>query len=283
MVLRSGVDYRFPNASEKINRDDVPLVSVRRTVLRESSGERDIVMATQLSLRTVFSDLKNEHIFEEWRGEWAIALMFRVPSQFLAWLFLKLGLTPLHVTAMGFLIALSVPVFTVWLPLHIAIWAIVGLGALFQMFDCADGTMARVSGQSSVLGADMDYLVDMFYYGCLYVSVGLIADRTLDTGTFWALLGAVAVSGRYLARLVREQIKKRIGEGKPGPFKLSDLPGSFMAGLSGLIPFGALAGSHTSWVIIALLVYSAMDIVDAFLPMRKPPYRDLAGREEEQA
>lgn len=230
-------------------------------------------MATAPSLREVFRDLKNPHIFEEWRGEWAIALMFRLPSQFIAWFFMRLGWSPTAVTGLGFLCALLIPVAAIWLPLQAAIWGVVVLGAFFQMFDCADGTMARISGRSSVLGADLDFLGDMFYYGSLYVSVGLIADRILETGHFWALIGAVAVAGRYLARLVREQIKKRIGEGEPGPFKLSDLPNSFIAGLSGLIPFGVFAGEQIGWVLIALIVYSAMDIIDAFMPMRKPPYR----------
>ncbi|WP_299348170.1 CDP-alcohol phosphatidyltransferase family protein [uncultured Shimia sp.] len=232
-------------------------------------------MAIQLSLREIVKDLKDQHVLEEWRGEWAIAFLFRVPSQLFVWVFLRLGWTPLMVTGLGFVLSLIMPALAVWLPLTLAVWSVVILGALFQILDCADGTLARATGRSSVFGADMDYLVGMFHYICIYASVGLIADRYLETGTFWALMGVVAVAGRLLARLVREQIKKRIGEGPPGPFRMSDLPGAFVSGLSGLIPFGVLAGSYTSWVIVALLVYSVMDIVDAFVPMRHSPYRDL--------
>ena len=231
-------------------------------------------MTTAPSLREVFSDLKHEHILEERRGDWATALMFRLPSQFVAWFFLRLGWSPSMVTSVGFLTAVTIPFVALFLPLHLATWAIVILGAFFQMCDCADGTMARISGKSSILGADFDFLVDMFYYACLYISIGLIADRVLDTGYFWALMGAIALSARYFARLVREQTKKHIGENKPGPIKLRDVPTAFIAGLSGLIPFGVFAGPYISWVVIALIVYSVLDIIDALKPMRNPPYRD---------
>jgi hypothetical protein len=49
---------------------------------------------------------------------------------------------------------------------------------------------------------------------------------------------------------------------------------AFLAGLTGLIPFGALAGPWMGHVIVALIIYGLLDIVDALAPMRRPPYRD---------
>ena len=76
-----------------------------------------------------------------------------------------------------------------------------------------------------------------------------------------------------MARLIREQIATRVPPTDPGPFQISELPIAFLSGLTGLIPFGALAGQYTGYVVIALIVYSVADIVDAAIPMTKAPYR----------
>lgn len=230
-------------------------------------------MSKTPSMREILADLKNEHVLEEWRGEWAMALLFRVPGQLLVWVFLRLGWSAVFVTTLGLVLSLLIPVGAVFLPLSMAVWVVFLLGAFCQVLDCADGTMARVGGQASVLGADLDYLFGMIHYLALYPAIGILADRVLETGALWTSLGAIAIAVRFLARLVREQVKKRIGEGPPAPFKLADLPGVFVAGLSGLIPFGAFAGPYASWVVIALLVYSALDTIEAFLEMTRPPYR----------
>ncbi len=227
-----------------------------------------------VSFRAILQELRGPHVREEFRNSWAIALLYRMPSPPFVWVLLRLGLGPMAVTAMGFVLALTMPLQAWFLPLGIAAWALFISGVAFQILDCADGMMARLTGRSSLLGADLDYMTDMVQNGLFYTSLGLLADRMAGTGFAWTALALVAAFVRVLARLVREQIAKRVpGWDAPGPLGLADLPVAFVVGLTGLIPFMALAGEHLGAMVIVLVVYSTLDLIDAGLPFLKPPYR----------
>ena len=228
----------------------------------------------QVSFRTILQDLRKPYVRHEFRTSWAIALLYRMTSPPFVWLLLRLGLGPMAVTAMGFVLALSMPLQAQFLPLGIAGWVLFASGALFQILDCADGMMARLSGKTSVLGADLDYLSDMVQHGLFYGALGLLADRTLGTGGGWTALALAAAFIRLFARLVREQVALRVPEaGEAGPLRLVDLPVAFVAGLTGLIPFMALSGPYLGHMVVALVLYALLDVADAALPMTKPPYR----------
>ncbi|GAA6164481.1 hypothetical protein NBRC116590_21850 [Pelagimonas sp. KU-00592-HH] len=231
-------------------------------------------MQDGLSFKDILRDLRGPHVIDEFRTSWAIALLYRMTSPPFVWICARLGLTPMAVTALGFLLALSMPLQAMFLPVPVAVWALFISGALFQILDCVDGTLARLTGRTSLIGADLDYLSDMHQHAMFYGSLGLLADRLLGTGFFWTTLGLVAVVARLLARLVREQVSSRQEAGEPSPWSWKELPVAFVAGLSGLIPFGALAGPWMGHVIVALIIYGLLDIVDAMAPMRRPPYRD---------
>lgn len=231
----------------------------------------------QVSFKTILKDLQGPHVRDEFRTSWAIALLYRMTSPPFVWVLLRLGLGPMVVTGLGFLLALSMPAQAYFLPIEIAGWALFISGVLFQILDCADGMMARLTGRTSLLGADLDYLSDMVQHGLFYTSLGLLADRTLGTGFGWTALALVAAFLRLLARLVREQVGQRVEKGEPGPIRLVDLPVIFFEGLTGLIPFMALAGDSLGAMVVALLIYSLLDIGDALVPMTKPPYRGGEG------
>lgn len=228
----------------------------------------------QVSFGAILKELRGPHVREEFRNSWAIALLYRMTSPPFVWVLLRLGLGPMAVTAMGFVLALTMPIQAWFLPLGIAGAVLCASGVLFQILDCADGMMARLTGKSSLLGADLDYMTDMVQNGLFYTSLGLLADRMAGTGFAWTALALVAAFLRVLARLVREQIAKRVpGWDEPGPLGLTDLPVAFVVGLTGLIPFMALAGEHLGAMVIVLVVYSTLDLIDAGLPFLKPPYR----------
>lgn len=236
-------------------------------------------MPTKPTFRDILGDLSGENVRNERRGDWAIALLYRVPSLLFTWVFLRLGLSAIAVSTLGLVVSLAMPAMAVVLPLWLAVWMVCAGGVMFQILDCSDGTLARVTGRTSLLGADLDYFFGMIHYLCLYPSIGLLADRTLgagapEIGLFWTTLGAVAVAIRLLARLVREQIAKRQAAQKPTKLKMTDLPFAFVAGLSGLIPFGALGGVYLGAVVVALLIYSMLDLIDGLLPLLDAPYRN---------
>ena len=230
-----------------------------------------------VSFKAILQDLRGPHVREEFRTSWAIALLYRMTSPPFVWLLLRAGFGPMGVTALGFALALSMPAQAYFLPLEVAGWVLFASGALFQILDCADGMMARITGRTSLLGADLDYLSDMVQHGLFYTSLGLLADRTLGTGFGWTALALTAAFLRLLARLVREQVSRRVEKAAPGPVRIVDLPVIFVEGLTGLIPFMALAGASLGIMVVALVVYSLLDIGDAFMPMTKPPYRGDAG------
>ena len=227
-------------------------------------------MAVQnpLSIGEIAQDLKSDTFREELRSAWSIALLYRAPAVPVVWAAARLGLGPMQVTFAALLVALLLPVVAVGLPLAVAPIALCLCGMLFQVLDCADGMLARATGRSTKLGGDMDFLIDMAQWGLLYVSLGLLADRVLDTGWYWAMIGAAAAWGRLYARVVRDRLKEDAAA-EPSAPGLWDYPALFLAGISGLIPFIALSGSWIGFWVGALLVYSILDSLEGLLPLFK--------------
>nr|WP_319949365.1 CDP-alcohol phosphatidyltransferase family protein [uncultured Shimia sp.] len=225
------------------------------------------------SFMDVAKELRSAHVATELRTAWSFTVLYRVVSLPISWACLRAGYSPTSISLVGLLVALIAPFAALYLPLGWAPLAVFLSGALFQVLDCSDGTVARMSGKTSILGADLDYFFDIFQHILLYTAIGILADRVLGTAGLWAALGATGASLRLMARLIREQVATRVPQTQPGPFKISELPIAFLSGLTGLIPFGALAGQYTGYVVIALIVYSVADIVDAAMPMTKAPYR----------
>ena len=217
-------------------------------------------------------DLRSSSYRAEWRGNWADALLYRVPSIGLAWMSWRLGLAPIAVTALALLVALALPAAAYWTPLGTAPLAVFGLGVLFQILDCTDGTLARTTGSTSQTGADLDFLIDMAQWGFLYIAIGILADRILGGGWAWTALAGFAAWGRILARLVRDQLNSGLdrhgGDNTPSaPLRPLQIPVVVLGGISGLIPFLALSGSWLGVAVAALTVYSLLDIAEGLLPL----------------
>lgn len=223
-----------------------------------------------VTFRRIAADLRAPWYREEWRSGWAVALLYRVPSLPLVWLFARAGWSPLAVSGLALLVALSLPALALFLPLSAAPWAVLVAGILFQILDCADGILARVTGRASPRGGDVDFLVDMVQWGLLYLSLGILADRIIGGGAAigwgWTALALLAAWGRLLARVIRDRLEGA-GSDVPAPLRPVDWIPAFVAGLSGLIPILALAGSWLGIGIAALLVYSALDIADGLTPL----------------
>ncbi|MBL6432572.1 MAG: CDP-alcohol phosphatidyltransferase family protein, partial [Alphaproteobacteria bacterium] len=166
-------------------------------------------------------------------------LFYRIWSFPLIWLLARTPVSPTAVTLSSVPLALSMPVLALTLPLEQA--ARVGLVAiLFQILDCVDGGLARCTGRTSRLGGTLDFLIDMAQWGLLYGSIGLLADRVLDTGALWTAVGCAAAWVRLYARVVRDagaggaDAVSAAGAKRPaGPL---DVVLWFFAGLSGAIP-----------------------------------------------
>lgn len=230
---------------------------------RHVSGQIDV------SLGHFAKELKSDALRDEFRTGWSIALLYRAPGVVAAWVAARLGLTPLVVSMLAFGVALLMPVIALWLPLTVAPMLLMLAGVAFQVLDCADGTLARGTNTTSVRGGDLDFLIDMAQWGLLYLAIGILADRLLGSGWGWATLGMMAGWGRLLARVIRDRLDDGIKHAVKA-LRPVDYPVVFIEGLSGLIPFLALSGQWLGTAVIALMIYSLIDIIDAALPLTKP-------------
>lgn len=202
------------------------------------------------------------------RTSWSTALLGRWPSVPVTWVCARAGLAPMAVTLAGFALALSLPLQALVVPLWLAVWTVAISGLVFQVLDCVDGTLARLTGAISRRGGDADFLVDMAQWGLLYLSIGVLADRALEGHWQWTAVAGMAAWGRLMARVIRDRLGSDAGSA-PAPLHLADYPAAFLAGVSGLIPFLALSGSWLGIAVMALLIYSLLDIAEAALPLAR--------------
>ena len=228
----------------------------------------DSVNAKDHSLRDFAQDLRSSAAASEWRGNWAMALLYRRPGVLFALGFARLGWHPIHITVLAFILALSMPVQAwVW-PIWVSPYLVFLSGVVFQILDCADGTLARRTNQASDLGGDLDFLVDMAQWFLLYSAIGILADRTLDTGFAWTTVAVFAAWARLMARVIRDRLNTSVNDG-PTELRLSDYPSLFIGGISGLIPFLALCGGLLHWAVVALLIYALLDIIEGLAPLAR--------------
>lgn len=225
-----------------------------------------------MGLGAFWADLKSDSAREERRGSWAISLLYRRPGIVLAFGAARLGLAPLQITFIGLLLALSMPLQAAFLPIGAAVWAVAMSGALFQVLDCADGALARCTGQTSRRGGDWDVLVDMAQWGLLYLALGLLADRLAETGQLWTAIALAAAWARLLARLIRDRVawmaeSGSAPESQSAPPSLADLVSRVLGGISGLFPFFALLGEALPWAVGFLLVYALLDMAEGSAPL----------------
>lgn len=217
-------------------------------------------------------EYKANKLAEELRGNWANVVFHRAPAFLLAWMLARIGVSPLGATLLSLPVALALPILALALPLKAAVVWVFIAGFLFQVLDCADGSLARVTGRVTYLGGRIDFLVDMAQWGLLYLSIGMLADRTLESEGFWTALAAAAAWLRLYARTVRDAFEDSTGADTENPaapaLSPSALAIAFVSGLSGLVPFLAFAASIpslASYAVCFLIVYSVLDVGDSLV------------------
>jgi phosphatidylglycerophosphate synthase len=109
----------------------------------------------------------------------------------------RLGLTPNHLTLIGFAIAV-VAAAAAWQEAWLAAGVLVLVGGVFDLFD---GALARATGRTSRLGAFMDSVADRAGEGVVYV--GIIAGCLWGGLREGVILGAAAMAAAFLVSYVR--------------------------------------------------------------------------------
>lgn len=130
----------------------------------------------------------------------------------------RLGLSPNHLSLIGFLVAVVAAVAAAgqgWL----AAGVLVILGGLFDLFD---GALARVTGQASRLGAFMDSVFDRAGEGIVYV--GIVVGCLVAPLNEGVVLASTALAASFMVSYARAKSES-----------LGFTPGSRMAAI-GLAP-----------------------------------------------
>jgi CDP-diacylglycerol--glycerol-3-phosphate 3-phosphatidyltransferase len=109
----------------------------------------------------------------------------------------RLGLTPNHLTLIGFGIAI-VAAAAAWGEAWLAAGVLVLVGGVFDLFD---GALARATGRTSRLGAFMDSVADRAGEGVVYI--GIIAGCLWSGLREGVVLGAAAMAAAFLVSYVR--------------------------------------------------------------------------------
>ncbi len=130
----------------------------------------------------------------------------------------RLGLTPNHLTLVGFGIAIGAAV-VIAQQLWLAGAVLLIVGGVFDLFD---GALARATGQASRLGAFMDSVFDRAGEGVVYV--GIAAACVAVDFDYATVLAASAMAAAFMVSYVRAKSES-----------LGYTPGSRMASI-GLAP-----------------------------------------------
>jgi phosphatidylglycerophosphate synthase len=243
-----------------------------RLALLKASVNGRTGMQPSITVKGLWSEYRRDKLTAELRGDWAVAVFYRLPSMVLIVPLVRLGVAPVAVTVAALAVALAMLPAAFLASVPLAGTTVVCLAFAFQVLDCVDGGLARATGGTSVRGATFDFLVDMVQWGVLYASIGILADRAGDGSAFWSSIGLAAGWSRLFARVVRdagERAETRAPvpavEAKQEQVTFTGLILAFLAGLSGLIPVllaFALATGHLAVLTLFLLVYGLADIAE---------------------
>ncbi|MFA5611461.1 MAG: CDP-alcohol phosphatidyltransferase family protein [Anaerolineaceae bacterium] len=135
---------------------------------------------------------------------------FQKPLDWLAGRFLRLGLTPNHITLLGLLGNIGAATLIIYGYLQ---WGGL-LAALMAPLDAVDGAMARLQGNTSRFGAFFDSVTDRYdeliLLGALIIYFFNQSDRLGVVLTFLAAMGSVLVSYTR-ARAEGLDLKAKVG------------------------------------------------------------------------
>lgn len=231
-------------------------------------------MSSNFSIRDVINSYKSDKMHEELAGEWAAVALYRWLSFVITPLFLKTSLSATGVTFISVLITLTLPL-AVFLPYPSTYIFIGFIGIIFNILDCVDGNMARITHNVTNLGQYSDFIADIIHRVFMYITLGLIIDNAIISSSYFrsfeiaGISCLLAVIGR-ISRIYYES-KFVTGESLPDKHRSSDhlkkaenMVFSFISGIDSLLPvFIIIAGyfNKLSFVLFWVFFYSCLDFL----------------------
>ena len=228
-------------------------------------------------LKEFFADYHANGYDDEILSDWGSALLYRPIGLTLAWLLSATRTTPNSVTAIAaMLLPLMVVATTLCQPvtaLHIVLF----LAIIYLILDCTDGSLARMTGHVSVSGHYFDLVTDLAYRGCVYVTVGYLADQIdplpfpvnqMSCMALAAWFAALARLARMnLDRLAPRSIAEKSDQKAAATFTFY----SFLSGIDTLFPLFVVIAYTVdvlSFFIPWIVFYSLADVIVALLEAR---------------
>ena len=164
-------------------------------------------MSSNFSIRDVILSYKSDKMHEELAGEWAAVALYRWLSFIITPLFLRTSISATGVTLISVLITITLPL-AVFLPFPFTYIFIGVISIVFNILDCVDGNMARMTNSVSDLGQYSDFIADIIHRIFVYITLGLIIDNALinDISGFQAKVFTMSINLLQLAPCLENTI-----------------------------------------------------------------------------
>jgi|GEM_PF-2268392 len=237
------------------------------------------------AFKALVSDYLQVLARQELAGMWAVVVFFRLPGFAVARIAIALGIPATCLTLLGLISTILIALAAVLLPVSAALWCILVFAVIFQIIDCADGTVARATGTTSLRGRFLDFASDILWRATCLAALGHVADRmSPDTTPSWMAVGLVAGFCATYARLMRCYVDAFAPDdaqaGNLPRYRptLGNLTFSFLSGLDQIIPVIAVAAWTFGWldvVLIGTVIYHGADVLLA----GKAAYGTFAARD----
>ncbi len=199
----------------------------------------------------------------ERQGELLVHLLVRPLSLHLTPPLVAAGVPPIAVTAAGGVVTAALPLPALWTSPATAGLTVAALSFLFELLDCLDGNVARMTGRTSTFGALVDGLSDQLHRVAILVAVAILASREgTPCSAHASELTALAAVAYFFGRALRDRLHRLAPAGatfqtRPPPARVRPADHAFalLGGLEKLYaPALALAAilGHVSWLLVAI-------------------------------
>ena len=221
----------------------------------------------------------SEKSHDELAGEWGAFILYRWISFPVTSFFIRTGISANNVSVLCILLSFSL-CFVFLKPDGISYIYLSIIAIIISILDCVDGNIARITNSRSFKGQYLDFIADLIYRVCLYVSLGYIIQSTtviepvlFKKAVLLCLLSALLA---IFSRLCRVYVEKRFNSQIKDntsvemtkvkrKYHFRDIIFSFFSGLDPLLPVFILIAGFSNvihWLLIWILFYSILDFTN---------------------
>ncbi len=193
------------------------------------------------------------------RDVWVIHYGIRPLSVYVAWLFIRLGVSCKQTVLMGFLLGLTCVFLIAWWFRQVTVTGIVAV-IVCSLLGYVGGIMARATGTTDKLGAYLDLTSDNFMAAAVPIAVGLGTGNPL-LGIVLALLYTYSTLSIMDGRQVFDDGKNVYRGGGWNLWRLAFVAGTNAQSLHLLVLLVFAVTGRMEWYLYAFTTIAACEIV----------------------